>query len=67
MKKITMIIATTMLVGCGSTVQPTIGSGSSKDETLNGATVDMFTFLRVQNNYGTTIRIDGSNNAKVTR
>lgn len=68
MKKI-MILSVLILVftGCGSTVKPTVESGKVSDKTLNGATVDLFTFLRVQNNYGTTIRIDGSNNAKVTR
>ena len=55
------------MTGCGTTVQPKVEDGEVNDQTLNGATVDMFTFLRVQNNYGTTIRIDGSANAKVTK
>ena len=62
-----LILVGFLLVGCGSTVQPTVGSGEVSDETLNNNNVDLFTFLRVQNNYGTTIRIDGSDNAKVTK
>lgn len=56
-----------MLNGCGSTVQPSVGSGEVNDKTLNGNAVDFFTLIRVQNNYGTSIAISDSDNGKVTR
>lgn len=56
-----------MLNGCGSTVQPTVGSGEVEDKTLSGNTVDFLTLLRVQNNYGTIIRISDSDYGKVSK
>ena len=55
------------LSGCGSTVQPTVGSGEVEDKTLSGNTVDFLTLLRVQNNYGTVITVSDSDNGKVSR
>ena len=55
MKKfIVIIMSMLMLVGCGSTVQPSVGSGEVSDETLskNTVSVGLFTFQEVQNNYG---------------
>lgn len=47
-------IAIIGLNGCGSTVQPSVGTnGAFDDKTLNNNKIDFFTLLRVQNNYGT--------------
>ena len=65
MKKfLVTVMAATMLVGCGSTVQPSVGSGEVNDKTLNGNTVDFFTLIRVQNNYGSISTIRESYNSK---
>ena len=61
------IIASILLGGCASTNQPNVGSGEVNDKTLNGNVVDFFTLIRVQNNYGTNIRVDDSDNAKVSQ
>ena len=62
------VIAMTSFSGCGSTVQPQVGAGGEvNDKTLNGNVVDFFTLIRVQNNYGTNIRVDDSDNAKVSQ
>ena len=70
-KTIFSILAITIVVGlsgCGSTVQPQVGAGGEvNDKTLNGNAVDFFTLIRVQNNYGTSISIADSDNAKATR
>ena len=55
MKKFLMAaIAVIMLAGCGSTVQPTVGSGEVSDETLskNTVSVGLLTFQEVSNYYG---------------
>ena len=68
MKKLILIICAIFLIGCGSTVQPNVGTnGMVEDKTLSGNTVDFFTLYRVQNNYGTIIRVSDSDNGKVTR
>ena len=56
-----------MLNGCGSTVQPTVGSGTVEDKTLSGNTVDFLTLFRVQNNYGNIYTIRDSDYGKVPR
>ena len=56
-----------MLSGCGSTVQPQVGSGTVEDKTLSGNTVDFLTLFRVQNVYGTVYNISDSNNGKTER
>ena len=47
-------IAAVMLIGCGSTVQPTVESGEVSDETLskNVVSVGLFSTQEVQNYYG---------------
>ena len=68
MKKILTVVASTLiLVGCGSTVQPTVGSGTVEDKTLSGNTVDFLTLYRVQNIYGTVHNISDSNNGKAKK
>ena len=67
LKKLILIISTIFLVGCGSTVQPTVGSGTVEDKTLSGNTTDFLTLFRVQNNYGTVYNISDSNNGKAKR
>ena len=48
-------IAAVMLVGCGSTYAPAVGSGEVSDETLskNTTSVGVLTFQDVQIYYGT--------------
>ena len=58
------ILTVVALSGCGSTVQPSVGSGEVNDKTLNGNTVDFFTFIRVQNNYGSISTTRESYNSK---
>ncbi len=46
-----MLVATLLLVGCGSTTQPVIGSkGVSEDRTLSHNVVDFMTLVRYENN-----------------
>ena len=59
-----LILISFLLVGCGSTVQPKVDSGEVNDKTLNGNTVDFFTFIRVQNNYGSISTTRESYNSK---
>ena len=64
---VSAVVLMVMLSGCGSTVQPTVGSGQVEDKTLSGNTVDFLTLLRVQNNYGTVITVSDSDGGKVSR
>ena len=41
------IFAMIAFSGCGSTVQPNVGSGTVEDKTLSGNTVDFLTLFRV--------------------
>ena len=70
MKKFSLllaIVALFVLSGCGSTVQPSVGSGEVNDKTLNNNKVDFFTLLRVQNNYGTNITMSDSDGGRIAR
>lgn len=65
MKKILIIVSaliiTVGLNGCASTSSPSVGTnGFYNDKTLNNNTVDFFTLLRVQNNYGTQTTTSGA-------
>ena len=48
-----LILASFLLIGCGTNYNPSVGSGEVSDETLSKNTVGvgLFTFLDVQNNY----------------
>ena len=64
---VSAVVLMVMLSACGSTVQPTVGSGTVEDKTLSGNTVDFLTLFRVQNVYGTVYNISDSNNGKTER